>query len=277
MSAYVSDVTADRFEQDVIEKSRSTVVVVDFWAPWCGPCRTLGPVLEQAVASAGGKAVLAKVNVDEEPALSQQYGVRGIPAVLALKNGEIVAEFVGAQPAQVVSNWLNGLLPTESELSHQEAGRLIGEGHLDEAVAALERRLGQDESDHGAALCLARLLIDRGDVERAVALLRAIPQGAVESDDASGELALVELIHAGREDVAAGADGAEARFARAGRAWKEGRHEEAIDELLELLRSDRSFRDGLAKRALLAALGHLESGSEIVEDARRRLGMILFS
>jgi putative thioredoxin len=162
------DVTDATFEQEVLERSRTTPVVVDLWAPWCGPCRTLGPILEAAVAATGGKVVLAKVNVDENPAISQAFRVQGIPAVYAMKDRKPVGGFVGAKGRQDVEDFVAGLLPTAEE---DEVASLVSAG--DEA--SLRKALAI-EPDHGEAIvALAELLVrdQRGD--EALELLGRIP------------------------------------------------------------------------------------------------------
>jgi len=159
----VSDVIEADFEREVIERSRELPVVVDFWAEWCGPCRTLGPALEQAVSSRDGKVLLAKVDVDSNPGLSQRYGIRGIPAVKAFRDGAVVDEFVGALPAEAVERFINGLVPSEADA-------LVAEG--DEQ--SLRRALELDPDHPRAASALAALLLERGDAEAALALVEQI-------------------------------------------------------------------------------------------------------
>src|SRR5918997_5373781 len=147
----MADVTDATFEADVLQRSHEVPVLVDLWAPWCGPCRTLGPVLEEVVAATGGQVELAKVNVDENPQVSAAFRVQGIPAVYALKDGKVVDGFVGAQPKPTVEKLVESLLPTEEEA---EVDRLVGAG--DEA--SLRRALDLDPDHAGAVGALAELL-----------------------------------------------------------------------------------------------------------------------
>jgi putative thioredoxin len=168
------DVTDATFQTEVIDRSSTTPVVVDLWAPWCGPCRTLGPILEKVVDEANGQVVLVKVNVDENPQISQAFRVQGIPAVYALADGKPVNGFVGAQPEPVVREFVEGLLPSEAE---QEIARLVTAG--DEA--SLRRALDLKPDHQDAIVALAELLAARrqdGDLDEALALLERIPETA---------------------------------------------------------------------------------------------------
>jgi putative thioredoxin len=292
MSNHTLDVTGATFEQDVIERSRSVVVVVDFWAPWCGPCRVLGPVLEQAVGASEGRVELVKINVDDEPELASSFGVQGIPAVKAFRDGEVVAEFVGAQPGHVIEAWLRGLLPSESEEARESARSAAASGDVERAIELLRERVAADGSDYEAVSELARLHGERGETAKALELFASIPAGELAADEAINDVALYEMIERGRtiEDRARLAEDlegdavpgpfdsrSEGRFALAGALWLAGEHEQALDALLELLERDRTFRDGAARRALLAGFERIGAGNDAVERARRRMAMILFS
>ena len=163
------DVTDATFEADVIERSKTTPVVVDLWAPWCGPCQTLGPIIEQVVDETGGQVVLAKVNVDENPAISQAFRVQSIPAVYALKDGQVVDGFMGAYPEQVVRQFVSSLLPSEQETAMAELLAAGDEGSLRVA-------LGMEPGNEDVIVALAELLVERGDTEEALALLARIPE-----------------------------------------------------------------------------------------------------
>jgi putative thioredoxin len=168
------DVTDANFQTDVIDRSSTTPVVVDLWAPWCGPCRTLSPILEKVVDETNGQVVLAKVNVDENPQISQAFRVQGIPAVYALADGKPVNGFVGAQPEPVVREFVESLLPSEAE---QQLERLVAAG--DEASLREALELKPDHQD--AIVALAELLAARrqdGDLDEALALLERIPETA---------------------------------------------------------------------------------------------------
>jgi putative thioredoxin len=166
------DVTDTSFQTDVLDRSATTPVVVDLWAPWCGPCRTLSPILEKVVDETDGKIVLAKVNVDENPQVSQAFRVQGIPAVYAVADGKVVSGFVGAQPEAAVREFLDSLLPSEED---EKVAALLAAG--DEA--SLRQVLDQQPDHHDAIVALAELLADKpedGAADEALALLERIPE-----------------------------------------------------------------------------------------------------
>ena len=163
------DVTDANFETEVLERSKSVPVVVDLWAEWCGPCRTLGPILEKVIDSTDGKVVLVKVDTDANPAIAQAFQVQSIPAVYALRDGAVIDGFVGALPEHMVQQFIDTLLPTEDE---QTLAALIAEGNEGSLRAALEIEPGNEDAIVG----LAELLVARGETEEALALLERIPE-----------------------------------------------------------------------------------------------------
>ena len=191
------DATDATFESDVLARSETTPVVVDLWAPWCGPCRTLGPIIERVVDDTDGQVVLAKVNVDENPKTSATFQVQGIPAVYAIKDRKVVDGFVGAQGEAFVRSFVTGLLPTEEE---NEIARLVDKG--DET--SLRKVLELDPAHEGAIVGLADLLVTAGSPDEALALLERIP----ESTETRRVAARARM-----GDVVAGPDDVDATFA----------------------------------------------------------------
>lgn len=181
----VIDVSEASFATDVLERSKTVPVVVDFWAAWCGPCRTLGPLMERAAERREGEVVLAKVDVDANPRLQMQFNIRGIPAVKAFKDGQVVSEFVGAQPANAVERFFDALLPSQAD-------RLAASG--DEA--SLRKAVELDPGHAGARVALARKLLGHGKLDEAVDMLRPVEHDRV----AAALLAEVELLRAGDVD-----------------------------------------------------------------------------
>ncbi|MDE0237412.1 MAG: tetratricopeptide repeat protein [bacterium] len=167
----MADVTDATFTTEVVERSHTVAVVVDLWAPWCGPCKTLGPILEQTVAATGGAVELAKVNVDDNPQTAQAFQVQSIPAVYAMRDGKVVDGFIGAQGEAAVAQFVQGLIPTEQE---GEVEALVAAG--DEA--SLRRALELDADHEGAVVGLADLLVADGRGEEALELLERIPETA---------------------------------------------------------------------------------------------------
>jgi putative thioredoxin len=167
------DVTDATFEQEVLLRSSEVPVVVDLWAPWCGPCRTLGPIIEKVVDDTGGAVALAKVNVDENPAISGSFQVQSIPAVFALKDGKVVDGFIGAVPEPAVAEFVAKLTPAPSE-----ADTLVAEGLAEGTEAPLRQALELQPDHEGAIVALAGMLVADGRTEEAIALLGRIPETA---------------------------------------------------------------------------------------------------
>jgi putative thioredoxin len=236
------DVTDQSFQADVLERSATVPVVVDLWAPWCGPCTTLGPMLEKAVADTGGAVALAKVNVDESPRVAEAFQVQSIPAVFAIRDGQVVDQFIGALPEAQVTAFVQRLAPTPSE-----ADNLVAAG--DEA--SLRQALELEPDHQGATEALARLLIDRGEAPDALALLARLPE-----TDTGRALA------------------AEARLLEAGVDVSNSDHadiEAKLDELLDKVRDDDAARQEFVD--LLEAMGAEDPRTN---EYRRALAARLF-
>lgn len=163
------DVTDDTFQTEVVERSMHTPVIVDLWAPWCGPCKTIGPILEQIIDATDGKVVLAKVNVDENPGVNEAFQVQSIPAVYAMSGGQVVDGFVGAYPADVIQEFVNSLLPTEEV---QQVRSLIDAGDEDSLRQALVLEPGNED----VIVALAQLLLEQGHTDEVLALLARVPE-----------------------------------------------------------------------------------------------------
>ena len=238
----VVDVTEASFDAEVLERSRTTPVVVDFWAAWCGPCRALTPLLEEAAASREGAVVLAKVDTDANPGLAQAFGIQGIPAVKAFRDAVVVQEFVGAQPRAVVESFSDLVAPSQAEL-------LAAAG--DEQ--SLRGALALEPSRADAAVALARILTARGELDEALTLLEPV------ADDfqADGLRARIRLATAGR-------------CAEALAALDAGEDERAFDLLLEAL------PDEDVRMLIVGELVRRGAGDPLVRATRRRLAAALY-
>lgn len=245
----VFDVTESDFQREVVERSHTIPVVVDFWAEWCAPCRQLGPVLERAVAAREGKVALAKIDTDANPGISQIFQIQGIPAVKAFQGGEIVSEFVGAQPPAAIERFLDGLVPSEAD-------GLVAAG--DEA--SLRRALELDPNRADALVPLARILHGRGEADAALELLKRAPGNF----GAEGLAARIALEQAGEPDLADAFSAADA-----------GDTARALDLLIGALPSADGARDEI-RRVVVALLDELGVEHELARDARRRLAAALY-
>ena len=238
------DVTDATFQTEVLDRSATTPVVVDLWAPWCGPCRTLGPTLEKVVDDTEGKVVLAKVNVDDNPQIAQAFRVQGIPAVYALAEGKVVDGFIGAQGEAAVMTFVDGLLPSEDD---EKLAKLVAAGDEESLRAALD--ITADH--HDAIVALAELLAERradGDVDEATALLQRVPETA--------EIRRVAaILRTGVDDAAAAAD-------------------ELTDKLDALL--DRVKDDDAARQEYVDLLELLGPDDPRTADYRKRLTTRLY-
>ncbi|MGH2922455.1 MAG: thioredoxin [Solirubrobacterales bacterium] len=251
----MTDVAEADFEQKVIARSREVPVVVDFWAEWCGPCRTLGPALEAAVAKRVGKVELVKVDTDANQRLAMTYGIQSIPAVKAFRDGEVVAEFVGAQPPAAIERFLDGLAPSE-----------VDELTVAGDEASLRRALELDPGHAPAAIALARILLARGERDEVLELLRPLPNDFV----ADGLLARAEL--ESELDAQNGGGAVTEGFA----AWDQGDPERALEKLQEALAAAESTegRDRL-RRVMVAIFTELGADHPLAREHRRRLAAAL--
>ena len=282
MNEWVVDAGDKDFEQVVLERSKTTPVVVDFWAPWCGPCRTLGPLLERLAGEAGGAFVLAKVNVDDNPGLATALNVRSIPMVLGFRLGELVSEFVGALPEAGVREFLRRVLPSEAERMAVAAAELAQRGQTVEAEATLRRALELEPRCDRALLDLAGLLADRQDAAAALALLDRVAPGPLRAP-ADRLAAAIRVREAGAADepalrarLAADPADLETRFHLAQALAARSRYEEALAEYLDLVRRDRSFRDDAARKAILDIFELLGPADALVDRYRSELAKVLF-
>ena len=283
MSAHAIDVTNDTFEREVLEASKSTPVVVDFWAPWCGPCRALKPILEKLALEYGGRFKLAKVNSDENQEIAAAYGIRSIPDVMAFKDGKAVSHFLGAVPESEVRAFIDDLIPTPSEIERARAAKLHEAGDLAGAVEALRKALVLDPANDLARLDLADLLIELKRVDEVEAVLAAV-QPNVDLDE---RLATLRAALAFARSAGSGSETElkaklsmnladhEARFALAGLYAGSKKYREALDELLEIVRRDRNWRDGEARKQILAIFNLAEKQPELVSEYRRKLASAL--
>ncbi len=256
----VVDVTDADFMEAVVEESKRRPVVVDLWASWCAPCRTLGPILEKVAQDRDGRFLLAKLDVDANPYTASQFRVQSIPTVLGFVDGKLVDGFVGAMPEQMVSEWLDRLIPSEAEkvaaeaLEEEQAGDVAGaEQRYREALAA-------EPDNRVARLGLARILAERGEAKEARELVGAI----LPDPEADRVLAVIRVAEWALLDEAS-------TLASAKRLAAQGHWREALDGMLGALSDDPSARE-----AMLDAFAVLGDEDELVQEYRRKLASALF-
>lgn len=286
----IKDVTDQTFMADVVEASREVPVIVDFWAPWCGPCKTLGPQLEAAVQAKKGAVRMAKVNVDENQMIAGQLQVQSIPTVYAFWQGQPVDGFQGAVSQGDVQRFVEKIsaLAGDGGLSEalEAAEEMLAQGAVADAAQTFAAILGEEPENAAAMGGLARAHIAMGDLDTAEALLNnAAPAiaAAPEIEAARAQMALarqadeVGPLAELQSAVAANPDDLQARFDYAKALYAAGQVEAAIEELLDLFRRDREWNDGAAKAQLFTIFDALKPTDPLVQKGRRRLSSMIFA
>lgn len=285
MSQWVRDVTEGTFDAEVIEASRRVPVVIDFWAPWCGPCRTLGPLLDRLAEEHQGAFIVAKINVDENPRISAEFGVRSIPAVKAIADGELVDEFVGALPEPALRQFLRRLLPTEADRLADDGSAAEAKRDVSAAEALYREALEKDPNHPRARLGLGRLLgSSKANVEAALRELDRVLPGTPEREEADriaarlrfeGEngAGLPEL----RARVEANPADLEARLELARALAAAEDYEAALRHLLEVVKRDRGYGDEAGRKSMIDIFNILGGRHPITERYRGELARILYS
>lgn len=288
-NSYVIDVTEATFGREVIERSRQVPVLVDFWAAWCGPCRMLSPTLEKLAREFNGAFVLAKVDTDQNQRLAQQYRIQGIPAVKAFRNGQVVSEFVGAQPEPRVRDFLRAILPSEADQLAARGAAAEGRQDLVAAAAAYQQALEKQPDQPLALLGLGRVALAEGRFDEAIEYFSQVPPASPQGEDAR-QLIVQTRVRA--ESAALGQEedllAAQAAAAVGSPAWldaqialgklriAQGQHAAGLELLLEAVRMDRTYQDGAARKAMVDVFALLGDQDPLTSTYRRRLSSILF-
>ncbi|MEM1037439.1 MAG: thioredoxin [Pseudomonadota bacterium] len=287
----IKDATDETFMADVIEASNDTPVLVDFWAPWCGPCKSLTPVLEKVVNSENGKVKLVKINIDENPGIAGQMGVRSIPAVFAFGKGRPVNGFQGALPEGQIRQFISSILGgTDSAKAIAdlvaEADAALQNGDIAGAAQLYSNVIEADQTHPGAIAGLARCYLANGDTERASQILDMAPEDK-QSDSAikSVRTAIELMADAPLEDdlseargaVEAAPDNHDARFDLAEKLIAKGKNQDAADHLLIILSNDLDWSEGKAKAKLLEIFEAAGPKDPVTVEGRRRLGSLMFA
>jgi putative thioredoxin len=282
--AFMADATQADFDALVLKQSHTVPVVADFWAAWCGPCKTLMPLLAKLAGEYQGKFFLAKINTDQEQALAARYAIRSLPTVKIFKNGQVVDEFMGAQPERTIRTLLDRHIarPADALIDQALAAQLAGDGTAAEAL--LQRATQADPSNDRPKLHLAKLLFESGRTDEGEQLLGTLSAAGKNDPEVLSLRARLDFVRVAaaspplaqlQQAVAAEPRNHEARYQLAARYVVDGAYSQALDELLEIVRRDRKFRDDAARKAMLSVFNILGGQGEVVASYRRLLSMAL--
>lgn len=280
---WVKTVDKTSFARDVLEMSKETPVLVDFWATWCGPCRTLGPLLEKLANEMQGRFILAKIDSDRNPELARQYGVRGIPAVKLFVNAVMVNEFTGALPESQIRRFLDQALPSPADKQVGEARKLEEQGNLAAAEGAYHTVLEENPAHAAALLGLTRVLLASNRMPEAAEIFERLKPRDKESVEAkllaakltfsSRSVNTSELIARVRDDP----NDLAARLALGEALVAMEQYENGLEELLEVVRRNRQFQDDAGRKAVLRVFDLLGPGHPLIAQFRPRLSAVLFA
>ena len=289
----ITEVSEATFMQDVVEASKERPVIVDFWAPWCGPCKTLGPQLEEAVKATNGAVTMAKINVDENQAIAGQLQVQSIPTVFAFSNGQPVDGFQGAVSASEIKAFIDRVVAANGgevenglDSAITSAEQMLSEGDFEAAIETFSAILEEDANNLKSYIGLIKCHIAVGDLDQAEAILNGAPLEISQSPEIESVHAQIELAKQARDagpinDLASliekKPDDHDARFKLAQALHGAGQVEDAVDQLLELFKRDREWNDGAAKSQLFIIFEALESNDVIVLNGRRKLSSLIFA
>ncbi len=294
--AIIFDVRSKDFQQSVLKRSMEKPILVDFWAPWCGPCKQLMPVIEAEVSAANGEVLLAKVNIDENPDLAQALRVQSVPTVMAFFQGQPVTAFTGARPASEIKNLIAQLvklsrsaMPDAIDIpaALKEAAAFVVAGDLPSAQQCYIQILQQDEANADAYAGLVRIMIDAGALEQAEGMVAHVPEiiaktpvfNAVKTalDLAKGAEAAAANLKPLLQKLAENPADSAARFELAQAQFGSGEKAAAVDNLLQIMKEDRPWNDGAAHKELLRFFEALGFADPVSNEGRKKLSRLLFS
>jgi putative thioredoxin len=284
----IKDTTTQTFVADVIEASKQTPVMVDFWAPWCSPCKQLTPRLEQAVKNAGGKIKLVKMNIDEYPEIAGQLGIQSIPAVFAFKDGRPVDGFMGAVGDGELRQFIDRIAGAGGGIEEalEAAETALAQENVNEAANLFAQVLQSDQENVSALSGLAKCYIKSGDLDRAEQMLGTVPIAKQMDSAVTSAKAMLDLARKSEEaadtseleqKVADNPSDMQARFDLALALQAKGKREAAMDQLLEIVKRDREWNDGAARQQLVEFFDAWGASDPLTVKGRQRLSTILFS
>jgi putative thioredoxin len=279
------DTTAQSFKQDVLDASMQMPILVDFWAPWCAPCKTLGPMLEKLEQAYGGRFKLVKVNSDTEQQLTQHFKIRSLPTVFAVVNGQVVDQFSGALPEAKLREFIDKLMPNPSDIETEMAYQAIESGDVGKATEHIRKAISLDDKNDGARLLYAQLLLQSNDPAAAQAQIAKV--SAASQQDPQVQAISAQVKQALEQNtlpplpevelrIKQNPGDLEARLAYAEHCIAHKAWDQAFEQLLEIVRKDRAFQDDIGRKKMIEVFGLAATQPDLVSHWRRQLGSALF-
>lgn len=283
-SPYIIDVTEQNFVSQVIEASQQQPVMVDFWATWCGPCQTLVPMLEQLANEYNGGFILAKVDVDQNQQLASQFGVRSVPTVKIVKDGQIVDEFTGVIPDTEIRKKLDAHVSRESDSKVDQANSLYAQGDTEQAIATMQQLIIDEPNNYQARIIFANMLVNEKRHDDARQLIESLPDEEKNKPEAKGILAQIQMSSALQDApcidelkvrLEKDANDNDARYLLGNQLIAAGDYENAMEQFLQLMIRDREFNDDAGRKSLLQVFDMLGGSGELVTKYRRKMANAL--